>query len=466
MHAIGSANALMQRKISAKMGLNPILAEIFLDFAVIMIYNTDRIRAYNTDRTEKAGFIMSYINRHMEQRITELSKTWSAILLTGPRQSGKTTMLKNLAEKENIGRAYISLDDLTVREMAKNEPKMFLQLHKPPVIIDEVQYAPELFTYIKIHVDTYHNPGDFWLTGSQVFSLMRGVQESLAGRVALLHMSPLSQREITGTSPRPFTTDFEALAEDGRIIRPLTVTQMYERIWNGCMPGLVSGEYADRSVYYSSYLSTYIERDVRELSGAIDAMKFTKFVTAVAARASQLVNYKAIADDADIDQSTAKSWLRILEALGIIFFLHPYSNNVLKRTIKTPKLYFYDTGLVCYLARWSSPEVAESGAMSGALLENFTVSEIMKSYQNSGREPYLNYYRDHDAREIDVIIEGDGELCPLEIKKTANPDRKITKAFCLINKSPLKLGTSAVLCMSDTLSAFDKDNLIVPVWMI
>ena len=170
---------------------------------------------------------MSYINRHMEQRITELSKTWSAILLTGPRQSGKTTMLQNLAKKENIGREYISLDDLTVREMAKNDPKMFLQLHKPPIIIDEVQYAPELFTYIKIHVDEHHNPGDFWLTGSQIFRLMQGVQESLAGRVALLHMSPLSQREIVGCEPRPFTTDFDALLEDSKKIKSLTTPEMY-----------------------------------------------------------------------------------------------------------------------------------------------------------------------------------------------------------------------------------------------
>ena len=409
---------------------------------------------------------MSYINRHMERRITELSKTWPAILLTGPRQSGKTTMLKKLAEKENIGREYISLDDLTVREIAKNDPKMFLQLHKPPIIIDEVQYAPELFTYIKIHVDTYHNPGDFWLTGSQVFSLMKGVQESLAGRVALLHMSPLSQREIVGVQPRPFTTDFEALAADSKIIKPLTAPEMYKRIWDGCMPGMLSGAYGDRNLYYSSYLSTYIDRDVRELSGAIDALKFAKFITAAAARASQLVNYKAIADDADIDQVTAKAWLQILEALGIVFLLYPYSNNVLKRTIKTPKLYFYDTGLVCYLTKWSSPEVAESGAMSGALLENFAVSEIVKSYQNAGKEPYLNYYRDRDAREIDVIIEGDGKLCPLEIKKTAIPDKRITRTFSLIDKSPLVLGTSAVLCMSDRLSAFDRDNLIVPIWMI
>ena len=269
---------------------------------------------------------------------------------------------------------------------------------------------------------------------------MQGVQESLAGRVALLHMSPLSQRELTGMVNRPFTTDFYKLAADSKMFdSPLTTPELFKRIWEGSMLGLASGAYADRNVFYSSYLSTYIERDVRELSGAIDALKFSKFITAAAARTSQLVNYKAMADDADIDQVTAKAWLGILETLGIVFLLHPYSNNVLKRTIKTPKLYFYDTGLVCYLTKWSSPEVAESGAMSGALLENFTVSEIMKSYQNAGKEPYLNYYRDKDAREIDVIIEGDGKLCPLEIKKTAAPDRRIIRTFSLIEKSRLLL---------------------------
>ena len=409
---------------------------------------------------------MGYINRHIEQRITLLSKTWSAILLTGPRQSGKTTMLKNLAEKENTGRKYISLDDLTVRETAKNDPKLFLELYTPPIIIDEIQYAPELFTYIKIYIDAHHNPGDFWLTGSQIFRLMQGVQESLAGRVALLHMSPLSQREITDSPSRPFTTDFSALLSDSREIKPVSAVKMYNRIWNGCMPGMLGGDYTDRNIFYSSYLSTYIERDVRELSGAIDALKFSKFITAAAARASQIVNYKAMADDADIDQVTAKSWLNILETLGIVFLLHPYSNNALKRTIKTPKLYFYDTGLICYLTKWSSSEVVMNGAMSGAILENFTVSEIMKSYQNAGLEPYINYYRDRDSKEIDVIIEGDGKLCPLEIKKTASPDRRITNTFKIIDKSPLSLGTSAVLCLADTLGAFDRDNLIVPIWLI
>lgn len=409
---------------------------------------------------------MEYIRRHIEKRILELSQSYSAILLTGPRQAGKTTMLRELSGKENIGRKYVTLDDLTEREIAKNDPALFLQLHTPPVLIDEVQYAPELFTYIKIHIDAHHNPGDFWMTGSQIFRLMRGVQESLAGRVALLHMSPLSQREITGAPCVPFTTDMERLLSEQDRIVPVTTPELFGQIWRGSMPGLVSGRTPDRNVFYSSYLSTYVERDVRELSGNIDALKFSRFATAVAARCSQLLNYNALAENADIDIQTAKAWINILETLGIIFLLHPYSNNVLKRTIKTPKVYFYDTGLVCYLTRWSSPEVTESGAMSGALLENFAVSEIVKSYQNAGLEPYLYFYRDRDAKEIDVILEGDGRLCPLEIKKTATPDKRLTRVFGIIDKAPLKRGTGAVLCMTDKLSAFDSSNLIVPIWMI
>ncbi len=409
---------------------------------------------------------MNYITRHMEKKILELSQSYSAILLTGPRQSGKTTMLRLLAEKENKGREYVSLDDLSTRDMAKNDPALFLQIHKPPVLIDEVQYAPELFTYIKIHIDEHHNPGDFWMTGSQIFRLMRGVQESLAGRVALLHMSPLSQREIMGADCVPFTTNMETLIDECRKMPPVDTPKLFERIWRGSMPGIVSGLYTDRNMYYSSYLSTYVERDVRDISGTVDALKFNRFITAVAARTSQLLNYNALAEDAEIDIQTAKAWVNILETLGIIFLLHPYSNNVLKRTIKTPKVYFYDTGLVCYLTKWSSPEVAESGAMSGALLENFTVSEIMKGYQNAGLEPYLYFYRDRDAKEIDVIMEGDGKLCPLEIKKTATPDKRLTRVFKVIDKSPLQIGTGAVLCMADVFSVFDSNNLIVPIWMI
>lgn len=409
---------------------------------------------------------MEYIKRHIEDVVLSLSKSWPVILLTGSRQVGKTTTLSKLSKEENIGRRYVSLDDLDARRMAKEDPGMFLQLHQPPVLIDEVQYAPELFTYIKIYVDKYYHPGDFWLTGSQIFRLMRGVQESLAGRVAILNMSPLSQREITGIENIPFTPDFDILADQSHKIEPLSVPGVFKRIWNGSMPGLLSDEHLNRNIFYSSYLSTYIGRDVRDISGSIDALKFTRFITSVASRTAQLLNYQAISLDADIDQLTCKNWINILETLGIIFLLHPYSNNVLKRTIKTPKIYFHDTGLVCYLTRWSSPEVAESGAMSGALLENFAISEIVKGYHNSGRDPYLHYYRDRDAKEIDVIMEHDGMIFPLEIKKTTSPSMRLIRSFNVLDKPPLKIGTSAILCMAGSFGALDRTNLIVPIWMI
>ena len=407
---------------------------------------------------------MKYIKRHMEKQFSELNKEYPAVLITGSRQVGKTTMLEKLIKEEGKMREYVSLDDLNERDMAKNDPKMFLQIHKPPVCIDEVQYAPELFTYIKIHVDKHHDPGDFWLTGSPIFRLMKGVQESLAGRIAILHLSPLSQQEICSGSDIPFRIDTEQLKERHNVFD--NVLDIFEKIYKGGMPALVNGKYENSNIFYSSYIETYLERDVRELSGAIDSLKFFRFITAAATRTSQLVNYKAIADDCDMDQVTVKAWLSILETLGIIFYLHPYSNNVLKRTIKTPKLYFYDTGLVCYLTKWSSPETAMAGAMSGTLVENYVISEIIKSYHNSGLEPYIYYYRDKDGKEIDIVMERDGILYPAEIKKTAMPDKRLTRVFNVLDKPPIQRGMGAVICMSDKLNAFDSNNLIVPVGML
>lgn len=410
---------------------------------------------------------MKYIKRSMEDVFLNLIKEYSAILLTGPRQVGKTTMLQRLMEQEGNKREYIILDDLNERNLAKNDPAMFFQLHEPPVFIDEVQYAPELFPYIKMHIDKYHNPGDFWLTGSQLFKLMEGVQESLAGRVALLHLSSLSQQEIySEVQPESFTLNMQRLLQRQENIKPVRTPEMFERIFNGGMPALISGQYSDRNRYYSSYISTYLERDVRDLSGTIDSLKFMNFVTSAAARTGQLVNYKGLSDDCDIDQSTAKNWLRILETLGIIFYLHPYSNNVLKRTIKTPKLYFYDTGLVCYLTKWSSAETVMNGAMSGALLENYVVSEIVKSFHNTGLEPSLYYYRDKDSKEIDMLLEMDGKIHPMEIKKSASPDSRIIRVFDVIDRGGLDRGTGAVLCMAEKLSVFDSQNLIVPIGLV
>lgn len=408
-----------------------------------------------------------YITRHMEKPVMELNEQYPVLLLTGPRQVGKTTMLEHLIEVEGKGRKKVSLDDLTLRELAKTDPKMFFQLYQPPLLIDEVQYAPELFPYIKIMVDERHQPGDFWLTGSQLFKMMEGVQESLAGRVALLHLSPLSQSEIMKRPPEPpFSLELPLLSERQNGRQMLNTPEVFQRIHQGGMPALVTGTYSNASIFYSSYIDTYMERDVRRLSNDIDSLKFLRFLRSVAARTSQQVNYKGIADDAEIDQTTAKNWLHVLEALGIIFLLEPYSNNVLKRTVSTPKLYFYDSGIVCYLTRWSSPETAMEGAMSGALLENYTVAEIIKTYQNAGQEPFLCYYRDKDAREIDLILERDGKLFPIEIKKMASPPKKLTKVFDLIDKSPLQRGTGAILCMADQLGAFDQNNLIVPISLI
>lgn len=247
---------------------------------------------------------------------------------------------------------------------------------------------------------------------------------------------------------------------------PADTKGIFERIYRGSMPAIASGKNTNSQIFYSSYLSTYIERDVKELSDAIDALKFLRFMTAVAARCSQMLNVSEIAQDADINQKQAKDWLHILETLGIIFCLHPYSNNLLKRLVKTPKLYFYDTGLVCYLTKWSSAEVLECGAMNGAILENYVVSEIAKTYLNTGREPFLYYYRDKDAKEIDIVLEQDGVLNPIEIKKTSNPGTELTKVFSLLDKASVPRGKGAIVCMKPKVGVVDRDNYVVPIWVI
>ena len=407
---------------------------------------------------------MNYIKRNLEDVVKQVTKEYPVVLVTGPRQVGKTTMLQKLME--GTDRGYVTLDDLNERNLAKTDPELFLQLHKPPILVDEVQYAPELFTYIKIWVDEYHHAGDFWLTGSQVFKLMNGVQESLAGRVAVLSLTSLSQAELCGGKMEPFTVTLDSLIARKKERSKADTRDVFDRIFKGSMPAMVSGQTKNSQIFYSSYLSTYIERDVRELSSAIDSLKFLQFMTAVAARCGQMLNVSDIAKDADINQKQVKDWLTILETLGIIFYLHPYSNNLLKRLVKTPKLYFYDTGLVCYLTKWSSAETLESGAMNGAILENYVVAEIRKTYLNSGKEPFMYYYRDKDAREIDVVLEHDGVLNPIEIKKSSNPGSELVKVFGLLDKSSTPRSKGAVLCMKPELTAIDRDNYVVPIWMI
>lgn len=409
---------------------------------------------------------MTYIRRALESVVVERSKQWPVILLTGARQTGKTTMLRKLAEEENMGRQYVTLDDYENRTIAHENPRGFLKLFPPPVIIDEVQYAPNLFSYIKMHVDEQQNPGDFWLTGSQVFHLMDGVQESLAGRVCLLTMAPLSQAEMIGVPTEPFEPDFARLTKRARERKALSIAELYERIYTGGMPSVISGQRGPLADVYDSFVKTHLERDVAHIIGNFDLGSFNRFLSTLAALTGQMLNYKTVADHAEIDQRTAKAWIHVLERLGIIFLLQPYANNALKRMVSTPKFYFSDTGLAVHLTRWPDSTSLERGIMSGAILENFAVAEIMKSYQNKGQVLYLYYYRDKDAREIDLILEKNRMLHPLEIKRTASPTKKMTRTFTALDRATIPRSTGAVLSTTDRLLFLDEQNLIVPIWMI
>lgn len=407
---------------------------------------------------------MAYIKRDIEDKIISLSKEYSCILITGPRQVGKTTVLRQLMDDN---REYVTLDDMDERSLAKRDPAMFLQIHSTPIMIDEVQYAPELFSYIKMEIDKGAEPGTYWLTGSQAFKLMELAQESLAGRVAILHMSGLSQHEIYGSGDcAPFTLDLGALKAREKTNAPADIAEIYNRIWKGSMPGLASGKFSDRDVFYSSYLQTYIDRDVKEQVQLADPLLFRDFVRAAACRAGQMLNVHDIAQDVGVSDDTAKRWLLVLEKSDVIFFLRPYSNNLLKRTVKTPKMYFFDTGLVAYLTRYSSPEILANGAINGAILENFVVSELLKSYHNNAKECLLWYYRDSNSNEIDMVIESDGMLHPLEIKRSVNPGSELISAFHLLDKASVPRGNGAILCMRPKLSAINSENYIVPIWMI
>lgn len=407
---------------------------------------------------------MVYIKRDIEEKIISLSKEYSCILITGQRQVGKTTVLRQLMDER---REYVTLDNMDERSLAKRDPAMFLQIHSTPIMIDEVQYAPELFSYIKMDIDKGAAPGNYWLAGSQAFKLMELAQESLAGRVAILHMSSLSQHEIYGSGEcTPFTLDLSTLKKREKTNTPADISEIYNRIWKGSMPSLASGKFTDRDVFYSSYLQTYIDRDVKEQVQIADPLLFRDFVRAAACRAGQMLNVHDIAQDVSISDDTAKRWLQVLEKSDVIFFLRPYSNNLLKRTVKTPKMYFFDTGLVAYLTRYSSPEILSNGAINGAILENFVVSELLKSYYNNAKECLLWYYRDKNSNEIDMVIESDGMLHPLEIKRSVNPGSELISAFTHLDKASVSRGNGAILCMRPKLSAINSENYIVPIWMI
>jgi predicted AAA+ superfamily ATPase len=408
--------------------------------------------------------MMDYIKRDIESTILEVSKSYAAVIITGPRQVGKTTTLRRLSKS---GRTELTLDDAEARRMAKTDPELFLSIYKPPLLIDEVQYAPELFSRIKIEIDNGAAPGSYWMTGSQPFHLMKLSQESLAGRAAILHMASLSQREIYGgEKDEPFALAWEKLQERTKGRKRIDTTEQYERIWKGSLPGHISGQYPQRDIFYSSYLQTYIQRDIREMFEEVDYLQFADFIRAAACRAGQTLNVHDIALDIGVSDETAKRWLGLLEKSYVIFYLRPFSNNLLKRTVKTPKMYFFDTGLVAYLTKYSSPEILMNGAINGAILENYVVSEMIKSYGNKGLEAIFHYYRDKDSKEIDLVIESDGELHPIEIKKTASPPTELASAFKVLDKARLRRGAGAIICTKREMSAINRNTLIVPVWTL
>ena len=401
---------------------------------------------------------MKYIKRLAENVINKQEKMFKTILVTGARQVGKTTMLKNIKSDIN----YITLDDMLLSESAIEDPELFLKSNKPPIIIDEIQYAPNLLRYIKMVVDNNEEKAMYYLTGSQQFNLMKDISESLAGRIGILNLLGLSLREIKGINfNEEFTPTNEYIEKREKFIKDISYEEIWEIIHKGAMPALYQ-ENNDVEMFYAMYVSTYIERDVRSLTQVGDTLSFFKFMTALASRIGQLLNLNSIANEIGISIPTAQRWLSILVASNIVYVLEPYYNNIMKRAIKTPKVFFLDTGLAAYLTKWKDKEVLEAGTMAGNFFENFVIVEIIKSFYNSGElRPPVYFYRDKEKREIDLIIDQNGKLYPIEIKKTAKPSKKMIENFKIL-ENVKEVGEGAIICMYDKILDLDDKNKVIP----
>jgi predicted AAA+ superfamily ATPase len=400
-----------------------------------------------------------YQERTMTNTLLQASQNFKIILLTGMRQVGKTTFLKEIAAGE--ARKYVTLDNPKDEQLAKEEPEFFLETYSPPVLIDEIQYAPGLFRYIKMLADTTDKRGILWMTGSQQYNLMAGVTESLAGRVAILDMLGFSLYERDGKAAAQIP--FLPSKTPPGLLEKRNLAETFQIIWQGAYPEVINKNADQRSLFYSSYIRFYIERDVRRLINVENESAFQKFLSCAAAKTGQELNLAEIARDAGIAPNTAKSWLSILETSGIVYLLKPYYRNVTKRLTKRPKLYFMDTGLCAYLSNWNTPETLESGAMGGAFFETFVITEIIKSWYHNGRRPAFYYYRDSNQAEIDLLIEQDGLFYPIEIKKTANPGKKDIKAFATFADIE-KTGYGSLICLTDHPRPLTPNAGAISVW--
>lgn len=400
-----------------------------------------------------------YIHRTMEKKLDYLSLHFPVVIVCGARQVGKTTLLNQLREKRPQIQ-YVTLDYPRLRNLAREDPELFLQQYQAPLMIDEIQYAPELLSYIKMRIDQSGQNGLYYLTGSQIFHLMKNVSESLAGRVGILSMYSLSRAEIEGRDSVPFlpSTSIASQSTD-------TITDIFQKIYRGGMPRMITDQELLPEDYFGAYMQTYLERDIRDLITVKNESKFLKFISCTAARTSQEVNLTDMAKDVEIDRKTADGWLSVLVSSGLVCLLRPYSGNTIKRIVKRPKLYFMDTGLACYLTLWNNPRALELSAMAGAMFENYVVSEIIKSYANQGIDfrSRLFYYRDNNGKEIDLLIMENGKLYPVEIKKSADPGKTALKNFTVLNSLPEEVGEGAVLCMTPMAIPLDEKNKLLPV---
>ncbi|MDR1739252.1 MAG: ATP-binding protein [Bacteroidales bacterium] len=402
--------------------------------------------------------------RTLSKGLSKISKLFPVTLLTGMRQVGKSTLFEMLNTAKY---KYVSLDNVEDKKLAINNPSLFLDRYSPPVIIDEVQYAPELFPYIKLYVDKNKKNGQFLLTGSQKFNLMKGVKESLAGRVAIIDMLGFSYKEMKNNANEvmPFLPSMSKKTFS-KIADNLTLFDIYKIIFNGSFPRLIVNKGKGRDIFFKSYIKTYIERDVRDFDGITDDIKFYNFIRAVAVRTGNLLNYSDIARDVGIDNRTAKQWLAILERSGVIKLLYPYYNNVTNRIIKTPKVYFLDTGLCVYLAGIDDYKTLEASYLTGAIFETYCFTEILKSYWHNGLEANIYFYRDADQREIDFVIEKNNILYPVEVKKTKNPSFRDAKNFELLKHLKKEIGTGAILCLRQDITPISDNVVSVPAWTI